>query len=111
MIAKACIVTRQWHSSYDPNQFKWEGHHRVLVPKGVDHTDADAQAVRLADHLAVCPEDEERMKVPRITRRIRVTGDLDEKQVERLHYIANRCPVHRVVTENPYIVDDLALGE
>ena len=55
------------------------------------------------------PEAEERVKVPRITRRIRVTGDLDEKQMERLHYIANRCPVHRVVTENPYIVDDLAL--
>ncbi len=55
------------------------------------------------------PEDEERVKVPRITRRIRVTGDLDEKQMERLRYIANRCPVHRVVTENPYIVDDLAL--
>jgi putative redox protein len=55
------------------------------------------------------PEDEERDRVPRITRKIRVSGDLDEKQMERLHYIANRCPVHRVVTENPYVVDDLAL--
>jgi putative redox protein len=56
------------------------------------------------------PEGEERDRVPRITRKIRVTGRLDEKQIERLHYIANRCPVHRVVTENPYVVDELTLA-
>ena len=55
------------------------------------------------------PEDEVRDKVPRITRQIRIIGDFDEKQMERLQYIANRCPVHRVVTENPYVVDDLTL--
>jgi len=55
------------------------------------------------------PADEERDRVPRITRKIRVSGAFDEKQMERLKYIANRCPVHRVVTENPYVVDDLTL--
>jgi putative redox protein len=55
------------------------------------------------------PADEERDKVPRILRNIRVWGDFDEAQLDRLLYIANRCPVHRVVTEEPYVVDDLSL--
>ncbi len=57
------------------------------------------------------PENEERDRVPRITREIRVSGAFDDKQMERLQYIANRCPVHRVVTENPYVVDELMRAE
>ena len=53
------------------------------------------------------PEGEERTKIPRILRRIRIGGDLDEAQMERLHHIANRCPVHRTVTENPVVVDEI----
>ena len=53
------------------------------------------------------PEGEERDRLPRITKKIRVKGDLDEKQLERLHYIARRCPVHRTVTENPVVVDEV----
>ena len=52
------------------------------------------------------PEGDERDRLPRITRRIRVEGDLTEKQRERLRYIARRCPVHRVVTEDPAVVDE-----
>jgi uncharacterized OsmC-like protein len=67
------------------------------------------QAWVTRDEWAEFPEDDERDRVPRILREIRVTGDFDEKQMERLTYIANRCPVHRVVTENPYVVDTLKL--
>ena len=55
MIAKARIVTRRWHSSYDPDQLEWVRSQQFLDPKGIDHTDADKQAVRVADHLAICP--------------------------------------------------------
>jgi len=41
---------------------------------------------------------------PRITMKLTLTGDLDEKQVERMKYIAHRCPVHRTVTESPEVV-------
>jgi putative redox protein len=57
------------------------------------------------------PEGEERKKIFRIERKIRIRGDLDESQVERLRYIARRCPVHRTITENPHVIDDVALSE
>jgi uncharacterized OsmC-like protein len=53
------------------------------------------------------PEGDERKRLPRILRNIRVTGPLSDQQKERLEYIARRCPVHRVVTENPVIVDSI----
>jgi len=37
-------------------------------------------------------------RLDQITRRIRVEGDLDQEQRERLLEIANRCPVHRTLT-------------
>jgi putative redox protein len=43
---------------------------------------------------------------PRITMKLNVRGNLDEDQVERLKYIARRCPVHRTVTENPEVVHE-----
>lgn len=35
----------------------------------------------------------------RIARRITLDGPLDEDQRRRLHEIADRCPVHRLITE------------
>jgi putative redox protein len=55
------------------------------------------------------PEGEDRKRLPRILRSIRVKGDLTEEQRERLAYIANRCPVHRTITERPVVVDDLTV--
>jgi len=52
------------------------------------------------------PDGVERDDYPKITMKIRVTGDLEEKMRERLHYIARRCPVHRVVTENPIVTHE-----
>lgn len=46
VIAKARVVTRRWHSSYDQD---WRD--PLSSPS---HAHADAQAVRLADHLKVC---------------------------------------------------------
>lgn len=46
VIAKARTVTRRWHSSWDQD---WR--EPLSVPS---HAEADAQAVRVADHLKVC---------------------------------------------------------
>jgi hypothetical protein len=55
MIARARHVTRRWHGSYEPWQQSWvQGEGFVLVPRGIDHTEADQVAVRVADYLRVC---------------------------------------------------------
>lgn len=43
---------------------------------------------------------------PLITMKLSVRGDLEESQIERLKYIARRCPVHRTVTEDPKVVHE-----
>ncbi len=54
-----------------------------------------------ADDCAECEDAEGHIE--RITRRIRLSGDLDEKQKERLIQIADRCPVHRTLEAGPVI--------
>jgi len=41
--------------------------------------------------------DAEERKIGRFTRIIEVEGDLDEKQLERIVQIANKCPVHKTL--------------
>jgi putative redox protein len=43
---------------------------------------------------------------PLITMKLGLSGDLDDSQVERMKYIARRCPVHRTVTEDPKVVHE-----
>jgi putative redox protein len=45
--------------------------------------------------------------IERITRRITLVGDLDEEQRQRLLEIADRCPVHRSLENEPRIVTEL----
>jgi len=47
-------------------------------------------------------------KIERITRRISLVGDLDDAQRQRLLEIADRCPVHRTLENNPQIVTELS---
>ena len=46
--------------------------------------------------------------IERITRRITLLGDLDDKQRQRLLEIADKCPVHRTLENNPQIVTELS---
>jgi putative redox protein len=46
-------------------------------------------------------------KIDRITRSISFAGDLDDEQKQRLLQIADRCPVHRTLENNPEIVTRL----
>lgn len=47
-------------------------------------------------------------KVDIIERRIHIEGDLDEKQIERLMNIADKCPIHKVLTSETIIKTTLA---
>lgn len=49
--------------------------------------------------LAICKE-EEMSKETKITRKIEFTGDLTQEQRERLMLIADKCPIHKLLT-NP----------
>ena len=41
-----------------------------------------------------------------IRRKVTLVGDLDAEQTERLHQIADRCPVHRTLTGTVEILED-----
>lgn len=50
------------------------------------------------------------MNADGITRSIAVSGDLDADQLARLLEIANKCPVHRMLTKPPATVSTIAKG-
>ena len=60
-----------------------------------------------ARDCADCPES--KVRLDRITRRIRLVGDLDAAQRQRLMEIAQRCPVHQTLTEGRVEVADSEL--
>ncbi len=47
--------------------------------------------------------------VDRIRKRIYVSGDLTEQQMERLKYISTRCPVNQTLSRGIHIVDSIEL--
>jgi putative redox protein len=57
-----------------------------------------------------CPPDPELPLVDRIGRAVVVEGDLTEDQVARLLDVANKCPVHRVLTRRPAVVTTLQVA-
>ncbi|MCP4391726.1 MAG: OsmC family protein [Gammaproteobacteria bacterium] len=46
-------------------------------------------------------------KIERITRRISLVGELDDEQRQRLLEIADRCPVHLTLENDPQVVTEL----
>jgi len=53
--------------------------------------------------LSICPEDE-MDKSTTIQRKIELTGDLDDQQRLRLMQIADKCPIHKLLT-NPIKIE------
>ena len=59
-------------------------------------------------HAEDCVEGEEVMRrVHRIERELSLEGDLSDEQRERLVQIAERCPIHRTLTEENEILTTL----
>jgi putative redox protein len=57
-----------------------------------------------------CPPDEAFPKVDRIHRTVEVDGELSDEQLARLLDIANRCPVHRILSNHPTTVTEIRRG-
>ena len=65
----------------------------------------DIQLTHNRIHASDCDDcEQEEGFVEQIEVKLRVEGNLDEKQRERLAYIATRCPVHKTLTAAPRIV-------
>ncbi len=63
----------------------------------------DLQGVKVVvTHEKVDSEDG-KSKVDLFTREIEFTGDLDEKQHERMLFIADKCPVHKTLSQSSRI--------
>ena len=59
-------------------------------------------------HAADCEDCEnENAKIDTFTRDIKVVGTLDEKQINRLLQIANKCPVHKTLHSDTQIITNL----
>ncbi|MEO1369868.1 MAG: bifunctional alpha/beta hydrolase/OsmC family protein, partial [Acidobacteriota bacterium] len=72
--------------------------------KGWPLETVDSQLRHAKVHADDCEECEsEDGKVDVIERELEITGDLDEKQRDRLFEIADRCPVHRTLTSETVI--------
>jgi putative redox protein len=54
-----------------------------------------------------CIDCDEKSKIDRLTRGIKLEGDLTEEQRQRLLEIANKCPVHRTLTSKIEITTEL----
>ena len=63
-------------------------------------------------HARDCEDCEEGSEgyVEVIRRAITVKGALDAEQLDRLRYIATRCPVHRTLAAAPQVIDALSLA-
>ncbi|SEN72442.1 bifunctional alpha/beta hydrolase/OsmC family protein [Nitrosomonas marina] len=74
-----------------------------------NHKKIDVQAIEVTlqhsrvhtDDCATCEEQE--TLVDKITRTIKLTGQLDDQQRSRMLEIANRCPVHKTLENQIYI--------
>ena len=63
-------------------------------------------------HSRDCEECEDPKKgfIDRITSRIDLRGDFDEKQKKRLSEIAERCPVHKTLARGVVFSDNVSFG-
>ena len=59
--------------------------------------DLKSVKVKLTEEKVADPENESR-SIPRIVRELEFEGDLTDEQVEALRAIADKCPVHKLIS-------------
>ena len=69
----------------------------ITIRMYADRKEIPLESVKI--DLAICKE-EEMSKETTITRKIDFTGDITQEQRERLKVIADKCPIHKLLT-NP----------
>lgn len=47
-------------------------------------------------------------KITTMTRKIKLEGELEQEQTERLLYMANKCPIHEILTNTVTVETNLA---
>ena len=57
----------------------------------------DNVTIKLVEDKVADPENPSRT-MPKITREITLSGDLSEEQIEALTKIADKCPIHKLMT-------------
>ena len=78
--------------------------------KGWDLQDIEIDLTHEKIHAEDCETCETKTgRLDKITRDIKIRGNLNEEQRNRLLEIAERCPVHRTLTNENLIVDHMEL--
>jgi putative redox protein len=73
----------------------------ITIRMYADRKDIPLEAIRI--HLAICKE-EDMSASTRITRKIEFTGELTSSQVIRMMEIADKCPIHKMLS-NPIQIE------
>lgn len=77
----------------------------ITIRMYADRKNIALDAVKI--HLEICKE-EEMSASTRISRKIELTGDLTTEQLNRLMEIADKCPIHKILT-NPIQIDTISV--
>ena len=76
--------------------------------KGWDLKNIEVHTNYSKQHAFDCEHcDEDSAKIDTFSREIKLEGELDEKQINRILQIADRCPVHRTLHSETQIVTKL----
>ncbi|WP_316818666.1 OsmC family protein [Pedobacter nyackensis] len=73
----------------------------ITIRMYADRKNFNLDAIKI--DLAICKEEEMNMET-RITRKIDLVGDLTDDQRQRLMVIADKCPIHKILS-NPIKIE------
>ena len=77
----------------------------ITIRMYADRKDMALESIKI--HLAIVDE-QEMNAATRITRKIEFTGDLSETELNRLMQIADKCPIHKILS-NPIVIETSSL--
>jgi len=76
--------------------------------KGWDLKNVEVHTSYSKSHAADCKNcDDDSAKIDTFDRDIKLTGDLDDKQIQRILQIADKCPVHKTLHNDTQVITKL----